>query len=123
MHQGKKLRKEKSYCIPITPLLLLVVACPALSSNDCPSRETASEGFFKSPVGSDVVLRANVMAGDLATAWGPSRIEILLFRETRSVLEYLHRRGSQLQCAKLQDRSHNFPIIAVLSRGISESDA
>ncbi len=106
----------------MTPLLLVVVACPALSLNDCPTRATASEGFFKSPVGSDVVLRANVMAGDVTTTWGPSRIAIRLFRETRSVLEYLDRRGSQVQCAKLQDRSHTFPIIAVLRGGISESE-
>ncbi len=77
-----------SYCVPKT----LLVSCPALSSDD-PATNT-TEGFFDSTctisdVGCESRVRANVTAPDRATAPRPSRMETRLFRETRSVLEYL----------------------------------
>jgi len=64
------------------------VSCLALSSNN-----PVPEGFFNSTISivgreSVPVVRADVAAGDLVTGPRPSRIEIRLFRETRSVLEY-----------------------------------
>jgi hypothetical protein len=72
----------------------LPVSCLApFSDNPAPD---VAEGVFNSTctisnVARTSVVRANVTSGDLATAPRPSRMEIRLFRETRSVLEYLHR--------------------------------
>ncbi|KAH9071140.1 hypothetical protein EDB83DRAFT_317904 [Lactarius deliciosus] len=109
------------------PPKIWLVSCPASSSDD-PATITAAEGILNSTcMNSGVVwglaVKANVTGGDPTTALCPSRREIRLFRETRSVLEYLRQYPSTVShdVRNTQDSSHSFPRIAVLIGGVSDA--